>query len=83
MNAKQIAALCVGLGSTVALAYAVSTNTTNASISAAQSVVPQTSAAQEKQLIQREYRFSETVEAMSCEDQLIMSAATGGPSHTE
>jgi hypothetical protein len=83
MNAKQIAALCVGLGSTVALAYAVSTNATNASISAAQSVVPQTSAAQEKQLIQREYCFSETVEAMSCEDQLIMSAATGGPSHTE
>ncbi len=83
MNAKQIAALCVGLGSTVALAYAVSTNVTTASISTGQSSSPQTTVTQEKQLLQREYCFSETVEAISCEDQLIMSAATGGPSVTQ
>jgi hypothetical protein len=83
MNAKQTAALCVGLGCTVALAYAVSTNVTTASISTAQSVASQPPTAPEKQPIQREYCFSETLEAMSCEDQLIMSAATGGPSHTE
>jgi hypothetical protein len=80
MNAKQIAVLCVGLGSTVVLAYTVSTNVPP---SMARTAAPLTLVAQERQLIEREYCFSETVEAMSCQDQLIMSAATGGPSATE
>jgi hypothetical protein len=33
--------------------------------------------------VQREYCFSETIEAMCCQDQLIMSAATDGPYATE
>jgi hypothetical protein len=80
MNAKQLATLCVGLGSAVMLAYTASTH---AKRSVSLAITPQELRGLEVRPVQREYCFSETIEVMSCQDQLIMSAATGGPSATE
>jgi hypothetical protein len=84
MNAKHFAALCVGVASTVGLVYAASTKSqTAAETVAASSVAAVVPTTQNVTVSQTEYCFSEAVEFVSCEDQLIMSAATGHPASTQ
>jgi hypothetical protein len=85
MNAKLVPALCVCLGTTAALAYAITSApgflvAPNESANALNGASATSAPIATTLTTQREFCFSETLESMSCEDQMIDSAVTGHPS---
>lgn len=86
MNAKTLAALCVGLGSAIAFAYTYAgaiTAATPAQNVPNSALSEQTAHEKATRPALREFCFSESLAAMSCEDQLIQSAATGHADSTQ